>query len=379
MNDKNKNRPGYKKTSIGWIPEEWEEKRLRDLGNITSGTTPNRSEDKYFIGGKIPWVKTTDLNNYMINSTEECITPYAIEKRLAKILPKHTLLIAMYGGYRQIGRTGLLQRESAINQALSALLPSDKCFNQYVQYFLNNFVGLWRRYAASSRNDPNITGDDVKDFKIVLPSLPEQEKIAEILSVWDEAIANLAKLAEAKKKLKRILMQRLLAGEIRFKGFGKNWQEKELKTILRQELFPVSKPGKAYKSLGIRSHGKGTFQKMVQNPDEVGMDTLYEVKYNQLIVNITFAWEGAIAIVKKEDEGCLVSHRFPTYTIIESQANPEFIRYLILSPKMRYSLGLISPGGAGRNRVLSQKDFLKLKFLKKRYLIVYGMKKLEKF
>lgn len=197
----------------------------------------------------------------------------------------------------------------------------------------------------------------------LFPPLSEQESIAEILSVWDEAIANLAKLVEVKKKIKKILMQRLLAGEIKFKEFGGNWQEKELKTILRQELFPVSKPDKAYKSLGIRSHGKGTFQKMVQNPDEVGMDTLYEVKYNQLIVNITFAWEGAIAIVKKEVEGCLVSHRFPTYTIVESQSNSEFIRYLILTPKMRYSLGLISPGGAGSNRVLSQKDFLKLKFL----------------
>ena len=96
----------------------------------------------------------------------------------------------------------------------------------------------------------------------LFPPLSEQESIAEILSVWDEAIANLAKLVEVKKKIKKILMQRLLAGEIKFKEFGGNWQEKELKPILRQELFPVSKPDKAYKSLGIRSHGKGIFQKM---------------------------------------------------------------------------------------------------------------------
>jgi type I restriction enzyme S subunit len=91
------------------------------------------------------------------------------------------------------------------------------------------------------------------------------------------------------------------------------------------------------------------------------MDTLYRVEANDLVVNITFAWEGAVAIASKQDSGRLVSHRFPTYRLRETEADIDFFRNLILTKRFVWDLGLISPGGAGRNRVLNQKDFLKLK------------------
>ena len=90
------------------------------------------------------------------------------------------------------------------------------------------------------------------------------------------------------------------------------------------------------------------------------MDTLYVVRENDLVVNITFAWEGAIAIAKPEDDGGLVSHRFPTYVFKREEAIHEFFEYIIESPRFRHKLDLISPGGAGRNRVLSKPAFLKL-------------------
>jgi len=91
------------------------------------------------------------------------------------------------------------------------------------------------------------------------------------------------------------------------------------------------------------------------------MDTLYCIEAEDIMVNITFAWEGAIAIASQRDSGGLVSHRFPTYRLREKEADTDFIRNLILTKRFVWDLGLISPGGAGRNRVLDQKDFLKLK------------------
>jgi type I restriction enzyme S subunit len=93
------------------------------------------------------------------------------------------------------------------------------------------------------------------------------------------------------------------------------------------------------------------------------MDSLYEVHEDDLVVNITFAWEGALAIAGKNDEGALVSHRFPTYTFNKDMALPAFFKYIILDKYFIYSLGVISPGGAGRNRVLDKSDFLKLSVL----------------
>lgn len=92
------------------------------------------------------------------------------------------------------------------------------------------------------------------------------------------------------------------------------------------------------------------------------METFYIVRENDLIVNITFAWEQAIAIVKPEDDGALASHRFPTFTFIDKKGSPDFFKFFILQRRMKHMLQLISPGGAGRNRVMSKSDFIKLEF-----------------
>ena len=156
-------------------------------------------------------------------------------------------------------------------------------------------------------------------------------------------------------------MQQLLTGKMRFREFrGEQWQEVPLRKFLTFTPRPIPKPATEYKSLGIRSHGKGIFEKIVDDPKKVMMDTLYQVKKDDLIVNITFAWEGAIAIVRKCDEDGLVSHRFPTFVFNYKVMLPEYFKQIILTKHFVYKLGLVSPGGAGRNRVLNKNDFLKL-------------------
>lgn len=146
-------------------------------------------------------------------------------------------------------------------------------------------------------------------------------------------------------------------------GIPKGWRELELRDFLTFTPRPVPKPNKKYLSLGIRSHCKGTFIREVESPEKVMMDTLYAVKKDDLIVNITFAWEGAVALVNKSDEGALVSHRFPTYVFNRDLVLPDYFRYLIPSKRFTYNLGIVSPGGAGRNRVLDREDFLGLQFI----------------
>jgi type I restriction enzyme S subunit len=157
-------------------------------------------------------------------------------------------------------------------------------------------------------------------------------------------------------------MQQLLTGKKRYKNHeGTGWCVRPLGELVKPVSRPVPKSKEPYLSIGVRSHGKGTFQKIVELPEKVMMDTLYRVESNDLIVNITFAWEGAIAIATEQDKGGLVSHRFPTYRFIEKESDIDFFRSLILTKRFVWDLGLISPGGAGRNRVMNQTDFLKLK------------------
>lgn len=90
---------------------------------------------------------------------------------------------------------------------------------------------------------------------------------------------------------------------------------------------------------------------------------MFVVQKDNLIVNITFAWEHAVAITTEEDEGKLVSHRFPTYSFNEGES-PLFYKYSILRPEFKYQLGTASPGGAGRNRVLNRTYFLEIPITK---------------
>lgn len=203
-----------------------------------------------------------------------------------------------------------------------------------------------------------LTKSVIENIYILLPPRSEQEKIGEILVLWDKVIKNTVDLIDSKIKLKKALMRQLLTGNLRFKEFVKiKFHKIELGEFLIPTPRPVPRPSSSYTALGIRSHGKGTFLKAVENPEAVMMDTLYEVKEDDLIVDITFAWEGAIAIVKKSDEGALVSHRFPTYIFNRDIVIPEYFKYVIQTKRFVHELGLVSPGGAGRNRVMSKTDF----------------------
>jgi type I restriction enzyme, S subunit len=162
------NKPGYKQSTLGWIPEEWEVKKIKDIAKISSGTTPLRSIPEYHTRGNIFWVKTTDLNNSIILETEEKVTEKALLETSLRIYPQGTVLVAMYGGFNQIGRTGLLGIDATINQALSAITVDTKKTDQkFLLNWLNAKVGLWKTFAGSSRKDPNITSADVGDFPIV--------------------------------------------------------------------------------------------------------------------------------------------------------------------------------------------------------------------
>jgi type I restriction enzyme, S subunit len=215
-------------------PKDWVVTSLEAIGAIKSGGTPLRSEGaKYFSVDGIPWVKTMDLNNGHIEKTGEKITKLAIKESACSIFPKDTVLVAMYGGFNQIGRTGILTMESAINQAISAIiLRSEVATPEYVIYWLNANVLKWRQFAASSRKDPNITRKDVCEFPIVLPPLLEQCRIAEVLGVWDESIDLLERLIGKTRSRKQGLMQQLLTGKKRFKEFeGSEWKEYQLSQI----------------------------------------------------------------------------------------------------------------------------------------------------
>lgn len=212
----------FKQTDVGVIPEDWDVAPLFEICGFGGGTTPPRSQhDRYFVGGNNNWIKTTDLNNSLIGLSGEQITEIAISETGLKKHPVGTVLVAMYGGFNQIGRTGLITKPSTINQALVAVKPKPKKLNSYYLLSeLNYNVDYWKGVASSSRKDPNITSNDVKNYKIALPSVEEQTAIANALSDVDALLTELEQLIAKKQAIKTATLQQLLTGKTRLPQFS---------------------------------------------------------------------------------------------------------------------------------------------------------------
>ncbi len=235
----------------------WNSRKIKEVATITSGTTPSRSNKLFFEDGNIPWVKTTDLNNSSITITEECVTEYAVNNTSLKINPVNSVLVAMYGGFNQIGRTGILEVEATTNQALSVLKANTKIVSpKYILFWLNHNIHLWRKYAVSSRKDPNITGSDVSSFPIRFPSITEQQKIASFFTAIDQKISQLKSKKTLLEQYKKGVMQKIFSREIRFKDdngqeFPK-WEKKKFKDC----LVPLSTRNFQIKSTSFNPTGR---------------------------------------------------------------------------------------------------------------------------
>ena len=205
----------------------WKVSKLGELFEIYSGNTPSRSDRNNYDNGTIPWIKTTDLNNSIICANEEKISVYGATK--LKVLPEKSVLIAMYGGFNQIGRTGLLTYPATINQALASLLPVKEINSYFLLNYLNLRKDSWRNVAASSRKDPNITKNDVEKFKISFPSLEEQSAIGSLFRLLDDLLATYKDNLANYQSLKASMLSKMFpksgrtVPEIRLDGFEGEW------------------------------------------------------------------------------------------------------------------------------------------------------------
>jgi len=116
-----------------------------------------------------------------------------------------------------------------------------------------------------------------------------------------------------------------------------------------------------YTQIGIRSHCKGIFIKEPVTGEQLGNKRVFWIEEGCFIVNIVFAWEQAVAKTTKKENGLIASHRFPMYKTKSNVLDLDYILYFFKSKRGKHQLGLASPGGAGRNKTLGQKEFSELK------------------
>jgi len=161
-------------------PMGWEVKALADFCKTGTGGTPSRKEMKrYYEDGTIPWVKSGELRELVITETGEHVTETALQETSVKLVPKHALLLALYGA--TVGRLGILGIEATTNQAVCHIIPDMQAANlTYMFHALSNQVSyLVGRGVGGAQ--PNISQGIVKALDIPLPPLDLQKRFAAIV------------------------------------------------------------------------------------------------------------------------------------------------------------------------------------------------------
>jgi type I restriction enzyme S subunit len=187
---------------------EWESDSLGEIFETTSGGTPNRSVKSYW-NGEIPWITTSLVDFHVITQAEEFITAEGLRNSSAKLFPKGTVLMALYGQGKTRGQVALLGIEAATNQACAAILPR-KGIDPYFVFL--NLAGRYEelRELSNSGGQENLSQGLVRDIPFSFPSdEAEQRKVTTSLSSLDGLIAAQQDKLEALKTHKKGLMQQL--------------------------------------------------------------------------------------------------------------------------------------------------------------------------
>ena len=163
----------------------YDEVKLGDVCDTTSGGTPLKSHQEYYQNGTIPWVRSGEVSQGFITSTEIKITESGLKNSSAKMLPVNSVLVAMYGA--TAGQVGLLKIAACSNQAICSILPNDKI----IPAFLYNYLRSQTKYLLSLGSggaQPNISQQIIKNIVIPLPSIDDQKRIVAKLEAEQEII-----------------------------------------------------------------------------------------------------------------------------------------------------------------------------------------------
>ena len=334
MTAKNNIPTGYKDSAVGIIPQEWEVDRLGEIClTFKSGTTITSQSIKE--SGIYPVYGGNGLRGYADSYTHN-------------------------GDYILIGRQGALcgninfiRGKAYISEHAIAVQPNESNSIEFLRYKLD-FWNL-NRFSESSAQ-PGLSVEKLVRYKLAVPPMEEQRKIAEILGVWDEAIEKQSRLIEKLELRKRALMQRLLTGRVRLSGFTTPWQKIKLGEIFKErnetrcEELPL---------LSITAD-KGVILQSESDKKDTSNDDKSKYKRicsNDIGYNTMRMWQGRSALSSLEG---IVS---PAYTIVTPKVDVDmmFVSELIKQPRVVYDFWTHSQGLVGDTLNCKFHDFSQVK------------------
>lgn len=300
---------------------------LGDIAKITSGGTPDRENPTYW-GGTVPWVKTTLVQNCEISldDIDEKITETGLKSSSAKLIPAGSILMAMVGQGKTRGQVAILTTDAAINQNCAAIILNGEAHNRYVyQQLLFRYEEI--RNASNSSGQQNLNAGLIRELRMLLPRLPEQERIAEILVAWDTAIQKTEQLILAKERHYSHELSRLISRGQHPHGHVGTFAE---------EVSARNRGGNEARVLSVtNSRGfvlpEDQFERRVASADLSNYKVVHrgQYAYNPSRINV-----GSIARLDGWDDGVL-SPMYVVFRIDEAKANSDYFLHWLNSHEAR--------------------------------------------
>ena len=201
------------------LPSGWCWATVDQLATVGTGTTPKRSERRFYDGGTIPWVTSTAVNEPNVYVGNGHVTEIALTETTLKLYPKHTLIVALYGEGKTRGKVSELQIEATINQALGSLVLDGEAetVRPYLKLFLDaNYINLRRKAAGGMQ--PNLNLSVVKETVVALPPHIEQQRIVDLveydLSFEAAVLSQLGTDGVKAERLRQSILKHAFAGKL---------------------------------------------------------------------------------------------------------------------------------------------------------------------
>jgi len=218
---------GYKETKLGWIPEDWEVVELGSIGKVISGLTysPNDVvEDGTLV------LRSSNIQKGNLKF-EDNVYVDTSSLKFREVQENDILICVRNGSKNLIGKNTSITK-SLEGVAFGAFMTIYRsALNTFLKHYFKTEFYQREIHKNLGATINSINGSNLKKFRVPLPPLSEQQKIASILNTWDNAIAAQEKLIAQKQALKKGLMQQLLTGKKRFPGFEEEWEEFRLEDV----------------------------------------------------------------------------------------------------------------------------------------------------
>ena len=321
------------------LPDGWEWEKLGFLTKTTSGGTPKRNEKSYW-NGNIGWLKSGELNDGYITKVDEFITDKGLEKSSAKIFPRGTLLIAMYGA--TVGRLGILDIETTTNQAICGILNDKNTFEMRYMFFYLRSIRDKMLLDSTGGAQPNLSQTYIKNLDIPLPPLPEQKRIVSKLDTLFEKIDKAIALHQKNMDEADVFIGSVLNEVFGNKIYGLGGEALEdlceLIVDCEHKTAPTQETG--YPSIRTPNIGKGFL--ILDNVNRVSEKTYNEwtkraiPQENDLIL-AREAPAGNVAVISKKLKVCL-GQRTVLLRPKKDKFNSNYLAFLLLSKDVQQQL-----------------------------------------